>query len=98
MPRGFGGGFKGGFKTPQSTGGGRGNKAMGIKERGPRKKPAGKRKVDKEDEEMELKSPEDMFGGGDDGGEDGGMFGALGSGGVSTILSFKKTLYLGFNF
>ena len=98
MPRGLGGGLGGGFKAPKSMGVKSSSKAASSNDRGGgRKKSMTKspksRKVDK-DEEMELETPEDIFGAGTPEEEkDGGFFSAIGDIGsagpaVSTFFLF----------
>ena len=89
----------GGFKAPKSMGVKSGSKAMGISEKGDRKRTINKspksRKVDK-DEEMELESPEDIFGASTPDGQEnsGGFFSAIGdigsSGPAVSIFYFSQ--------
>lgn len=102
MPRGLGGGFGGGLKAPKSMGVKGGSKAMGVSDRGDRKRPMPKsatsRKVDKE-EEMELESPEDIFGNTtpDVQEKDGGLFSAIGDiGSAGPAVSMLFLIYINY--
>ena len=106
MPRGLGGGFGGGLKAPKSMGVKGGSKAMGVSDRGDRKRPMAKspratsRKVDKE-EEMELESPEDIFGNTTPDGQekDGGLFSAIGDiGSAGPAVSMRFYLFIKLNY
>lgn len=61
--------------------------AMGIKSRPPKKVAHVKRKISKDNEEIEMESPEDIFGEG--GSPDGGFMGALGEMGGGGGVSFR---------
>lgn len=93
------GGFGGGFKTPKSMGvktnstrssSGHGSRRNENKKFTKSPKP---RRVGKEDE-MELESPEDIFGGGDNEDNGGGLLSAIGGGGGVSIKILTTCVHI----